>query len=111
MFVNQLIQIKMNEPPFSSMVESFSGIDTPLDKSKCNDVATVDIINLPDISQWRGIKLGKAKSTGRVDVVNLPDISQLRRIKVQEAKSTGPVPEKIRGAISLAPNSFVEFGD
>jgi hypothetical protein len=29
--------------------------------------------------------LGKAKSTGRVDVVNLPDISQLRRIKVQEA--------------------------
>jgi|GEM_PF-3933165 len=102
---------KLNEPPFSSKVESFSGIDTPLDKSKCNDVATVDIINLPDISEWRGIKWGKAKSTGRVDVVNLPDISQLRRIKVQEAKSTGSVPEKIRGAISLAPNSFVGFSD
>jgi hypothetical protein len=76
---------KLNEPPFSSKVESFSGIDTQLDKSKCNDVATVDIINLPDIPEWRGIKLGKAKNTGRVDVVNLPDISQLRRIKVQEA--------------------------
>jgi hypothetical protein len=76
---------KMNEPPFSSKIESFSGTDTPLDKSKRNDVAIVDVINLPDISEWRGIKLGKAKSTGRVDVVNLPDISQLRRIKVQEA--------------------------
>jgi hypothetical protein len=101
----------MNEPLFSSKIESFSAIDTPLDKSKHNDVAIVDVINLPDISEWRGIKLGKAKSTGRVDVVNLPDISQLRRIKVQEAKSTGPVPEKIRGPISLAPNSIVVFSD
>lgn len=76
----------MNEPPFSSKIESFSGTDTPLDKSKRKDVEVVDVINLPDISEWRGIKLGKAKSTGRVDVVNLPDISQLRRIKVQEAR-------------------------
>jgi hypothetical protein len=100
----------MNEPLFNSKLESFSDIDTSFDKSKRNDVAIVDSVNLPDISVWRGIKLGKAKSTGRVDVVNLPDISQLRRIKVQEAKSTGSAPEKIRGVITLASNSIV-FSD